>query len=108
MSNEYNWIKVAGNLNEISFGNNKIATIEVNGKAICIAQTIHGLKACISRCPHAGGDLSQSTLDIKENIICPVHGYRFSLNTGRDSDGEGYFLKIFPVKENAEGIFIGF
>ena len=108
MSKEYNWIKIADDLNAISFGDNKIATIEVDGKTICIAKTSQGLKACISCCPHAGGDLSQSSLDIKGNIICPVHGYRFSLFTGRDSGSEGYFLKLYPIKESEDGIFIGF
>lgn len=108
ISKEYHWIKIADNFNEIFFGENKIASVEVNGKTICIAQTPNGLKSCTSQCPHAGSDLSQSSLDIKGNIICPVHGYRFSLYTGRDSNDEGYFLKLYPVKENEEGIFIGF
>ena len=81
--------------------------IVVDEKKICIAETISGLRACSSRCPHAGGNMSQGKVDKNANIICPVHGYMFSLDSGRDKGGEGYFLKIYPVKENEEGVFIG-
>ena len=100
------WIKIARNINEISFQDNNIAPIRIAEKSICLAKTGNGLKACSANCPHAGGDLSEGLLDKKENIICPVHNYRFSLNNGRDKDGEGYFLKIYKVKETGEGIFI--
>ncbi len=99
------WIKIAENIEQINFKNN-IACVQINEKSICIIKTLNGLKACSSKCPHAGGDLSSGFLDAKENIICPVHNYRFNLSHGRDSNGEGYFLKIFQVKENDEGVWL--
>lgn len=100
------WIKVAGHISEIVFGEKKIAEIEIEGKKICIIKTAKGLKACSSLCPHASGDLSEGFIDRNDNIVCPVHGYRFNLNHGRDSNDEGYFLKIFRVKENEDGVFL--
>jgi len=100
------WTKIADNLQDISFGNNNIGIIKNAEKSICIAKTSEGLKACSASCPHAGGDLSEGFLDKKQNILCPVHNYRFPLNTGRDALDEGYFLKIYKLKETAEGIFI--
>ena len=106
MAPKDSWIKVADNIEEIPFRENRIASIKIEEKIICIAETSFGLKAFSSKCPHAGGSLSEGFIDKKQNIICPVHGYRFSFNTGRDTNGEGYFLKIYPVKENDGGIFI--
>lgn len=106
MNKKESWIKIAANMDEIIFKENNIACIQINGKSICLIKTINGLKACSSKCPHAGGDLSSGFLDKRENIICPVHNYRFNLIDGRDTNREGYFLKTFPVKENEEGIFI--
>ncbi len=106
MCQKENWKKAAGNIGEISFKENGIASINIGEKTICIAKTSSGLKACLSKCPHAGADLSEAFLDKKQNIICPVHGYRFSLDTGRDTNDEGYFLKIYEVKETGDGIFI--
>ena len=99
-------VKIANHIDEISFLANKIAVIKVEGKSICIAKTNAGLKACFSLCPHAGGDLSEGFIDKRENIVCPVHGYRFSLNNGRDTNNEGYFLKIYKVIETDDGIFV--
>ncbi len=105
MEKEEKWIKIAQNIEEINFENN-IASIQINEKLICVIKTPVGLRACLSKCPHAGGDLSTGFLDAKGNIICPVHNYRFNLQNGRDTNGEGYFLKIFQMKENESGIFL--
>jgi 3-phenylpropionate/trans-cinnamate dioxygenase ferredoxin subunit len=104
---KYRWIKIANDKAELSFGDSDIAEVEIEEHRICIARTISGLKACSSKCPHAGGDMSQGKLDKKGNIVCPVHGYIFNLNNGRDSNFEGYFLKIYPIREGKEGVFVG-
>lgn len=107
MDTKYQWTKIAANIHEITFAKNNIAQVNIGDKQICLIQALNGLKACMSKCPHAGGDLSTGYLDNKENIICPVHGHRFNINNGRDTNGEGYFLKIYKVIENSDGIFIG-
>lgn len=106
MEKNHNWIKIADDIHEINFQENQIASITVAEKAICVIKTTDDLHACSSKCPHAGADLCEGFLDNRQNIICPVHGYRFNLNHGRDSNSEGYFLKIFPIKQTEEGIFI--
>ena len=108
-SNEkkYKWIQIASSIDEVVFGENNLAEIEVEGKKICLAKTTTGLKACTSKCPHAGGNMVEGKLDKKENIVCCVHNYSFNLTHGRDIFDEGYFLKTYPVRESAEGIFVG-
>jgi 3-phenylpropionate/trans-cinnamate dioxygenase ferredoxin subunit len=39
--------------------------------------------------------------------VCPLHRYRFSLANGRNTSGEGYFLKTYPVKEDDDGVWVG-
>jgi 3-phenylpropionate/trans-cinnamate dioxygenase ferredoxin subunit len=106
MDTNQNRIKVANSIDEIHFGENNIASINIEGKSICIIKSEIGLRACLSKCPHAGSDLSEGFLDKRDNIICPVHNYRFNLISGRDTNNEGYFLKIFEVKETEEGVFL--
>jgi len=101
-----NRIKIADSINELQFAENNIAVIFALQKKICIAKSGAELRAFSARCPHAGGDLSEGALDQKGNVICPVHGYRFSLKNGRDTANEGYFLKTFRIKENEDGVFI--
>lgn len=105
MNKNQRWIKIAG-VNEDIFDKKVITTVDVEGQKVCIIKTTKGLKACSSLCPHASGDLSEGFLDKKENIVCPVHGYHFNLDHGRDTNNEGYFLKIFRVKENEDGVFV--
>jgi nitrite reductase/ring-hydroxylating ferredoxin subunit len=104
MNQNQRWIKIAG-INESVF-EKSITALDVEGQKICIIKTTKGLKACSSLCPHASGDLSTGFLDKKENIVCPVHGYHFNLDHGRDTNNEGYFLKIFKIKKNEEGVFV--
>ena len=102
------WRRIAGDELAISFNECGIARIDEDGKEICLVKTPDGLRACGARCPHAGADLANGYTDGSGRyIICPVHNYRFSLVNGRDRDGEGYFMKIYPVKTTEEGIFIG-
>ncbi len=101
------WIKIADNKESLLFPSNNIIELEIEKKKICVAQTSSGLKACSAKCPHAGGNMTQGKLDKKGNIVCPVHGYSFDFKSGRDTNFEGYFLKIFPIKEEEGGVFIG-
>ena len=105
---QYNWHKIADDISGISFSSNSMAELEVAGKTVCMVFHNGILKACTQKCPHAGGILSEGWLDGLGNVVCPVHRYKFSLHNGRNTSGEGYFLKIFPVEIRKEGIFVGF
>jgi nitrite reductase/ring-hydroxylating ferredoxin subunit len=107
MSKKIKWYKIAEKLDEIAFKENNLAEIEVNGKKICISNKAN-VAACTAKCPHAGGNMSAGYVDALGNIVCPLHRYKFSLKNGRNTSGEGYFLKTFPVEINENGVFIGF
>ena len=104
---KYRWHKVAAAFSELAFGDNGLAEIEVAGKKICIAKKGNAIAACAAKCPHAGGVMSEGFLDKNGNIVCPIHRYVFSLENGRDKGGEGYYLKVYPVKIGEQGIFVG-
>jgi|SRR5690242_13704203 3-phenylpropionate/trans-cinnamate dioxygenase ferredoxin subunit len=106
MDKTQSWLKIAADITEISFAENNVASFTIGEKTICLAKIGDHLKAFSASCPHAGGNLCEGFIDKKENIICPVHGYRFSMNTGRDAGGEGYFLKIYKIEQRADGLFI--
>ncbi|HRN71536.1 MAG TPA: Rieske 2Fe-2S domain-containing protein [Ginsengibacter sp.] len=106
MNSQGDWYKVADSLASIPFNEKKIALIKLAGKEICLVNSPLGLRACTNRCPHAGGNLSEGFIDSRNHIVCCVHYYRFSLDTGRDALNEGYFLKTYPTKVNDEGVFV--
>jgi len=105
---KYSWHKISDSLEEISFGANHLIQIEVSGKMVCLSRKGNQLSACVAKCPHAGGRLADGYIDATGNIVCPLHRYKFNLKNGRNTSGEGYFLKTFPVELREDGVFIGF
>jgi 3-phenylpropionate/trans-cinnamate dioxygenase ferredoxin subunit len=105
---KYHWFKIATHINELSFAENNLSIAEVNHKRITLAKFNNEIFACAYLCPHASGILADGYIDAIGNIVCPVHRYKFGLSTGRNTTGEGYYLKTYPLKINDEGVFIGF
>lgn len=104
---KYTWHKLAESIEELQFPASGLAELEVAGKKICISLHKGQLHACAANCPHASGTLAEGYIDNLGNIVCPVHRYRFNLQNGLNSSGEGYYLKTYPVEEREDGIFIG-
>jgi nitrite reductase/ring-hydroxylating ferredoxin subunit len=103
----YTWHKIADYINELDFGPNNIALAEIKGKKICIAKWKDSLFAFASKCPHAGGLLAEGYMDALGNVVCPLHRYRFDVRTGRNTSGEGYYLKRWPVEIRDETVWVG-
>jgi nitrite reductase/ring-hydroxylating ferredoxin subunit len=108
INKKYHWHKIADSITGIPFSENGLAEVQVNNKTICIALHQQQLFACTQKCPHAGGFMANGYLDALGNIVCPLHRYKFSLQNGRNTSGEGYYLKTFPVEMRNEGVFVGF
>ncbi|NCU04971.1 MAG: Rieske (2Fe-2S) protein [Chitinophagaceae bacterium] len=104
---KYNWIKVAETADDFFWQENNLCEIQVKGKTICIARAGTEVFACTHKCPHAGGHLADGYVDALGNIVCPLHRYKFSLQNGRNTTGEGYYLKTYPVETRDDGIYIG-
>ncbi|HLY12631.1 MAG TPA: Rieske (2Fe-2S) protein [Planctomycetota bacterium] len=49
-----------------------------------------------NRCPHKQGPLSEGVLGAGV-VICPFHGHKFDLSSGKGPDGEQ--LQVYPVRE---------
>jgi len=104
---KYNWHKIAESEQELELTDNHIAVVEVKGKKICIGKHQQEWFGFAYKCPHAGGILSDGYIDMVGNVVCPLHRYKFSVKNGRNTSGEGYYLKTYPVEQRAEGLFLG-
>ena len=100
------WYKIAESISEINVGANGLATIDVAGKTITIGLHNNEVFACTQKCPHAGGILADGYIDSVGNLVCPLHRYRFNPINGRNTSGEGYYLKTFGVEIREDGIFV--
>jgi nitrite reductase/ring-hydroxylating ferredoxin subunit len=106
--NKYTWFKIAESLNSIPWQNNNLCIVEADGKSITLAKWNNELYACAHKCPHAGGILANGLVDATGNIVCPVHHYKFKLETGRNTSEEGYYLKTYVVEQRDDGFYVGF
>lgn len=107
MKKKLKWYKIAESITQLRFNDNSLTEIKIHDKKICLIKTQNSIRACASRCPHAGGEMAEGFLDKNENITCPVHRYVFNLDNGRDLNNEGYYLKIYQVQITDTGIFLG-
>jgi 3-phenylpropionate/trans-cinnamate dioxygenase ferredoxin subunit len=101
------WHKIAEGEAELILNQNQIAEAEVAGKKICLARYQEQWFAFAWKCPHAGGMMADGYIDITGNIVCPVHRYKYNLQNGRNTSGEGFYLKTYPVQVTEEGVFVG-
>jgi nitrite reductase/ring-hydroxylating ferredoxin subunit len=101
------WYKIAEHENEIILAENGIAVVEVNNKKICITKFQQQWFAFAYTCPHASGLLANGYIDIIGNIVCPMHRYKFSLKNGRNTSGEGFYMKTYLVETRIDGVFVG-
>lgn len=106
MSEKYEWHKVAENEQGIALAENGIGVIEVRGKKICITKFRDQWFGFAYKCPHAGGILANGYIDTTGNIVCPTHRYKFSLTNGRNTSGEGFYMKTFAVEVRTEGLYV--
>ncbi|WP_439504691.1 Rieske (2Fe-2S) protein [Sediminibacterium sp.] len=104
----FNWIKVADYASELVWQSNQMCIVEADGKKITLALKDEQIFAFAHKCPHASGIMADGFIDLAGNVVCPLHRYRFSIQNGRNTSGEGYFLRTYPVKNSEEGVFIGF
>lgn len=107
MSKNYTWHKIADHINEIDFPDNNISLVQVNGKKMCIARYKEEVFAFTNSCPHAGGMMSEGYIDALGNVVCPMHRYKYDMRNGRNTSGEGYYLKHWPVETREDGIYVG-
>jgi nitrite reductase/ring-hydroxylating ferredoxin subunit len=101
------WFKVAGDAAEIQWSAGDVAEVEVDGKQICLGRFKDQWYGFAAVCPHAGAPMADGYIDGACHVICPVHQLKFDMKSGRDTNGEGYALKTYPVEVRADGVYVG-
>ena len=81
--------------------------LAVGDKRICLVLHNDSILAIDDKCSHNGESLSKGTINFLGEVICPWHGYRFNLKTGRESGERSHDLVTYPVKEEDDGVFLG-
>ena len=103
----HTWHKIGEHINELEFSSNNIAVTTIKGKKICIGKYNDAAFAFAFKCPHAGGILADGYIDALGNVVCPLHRYKYNMQNGRNTSGEGYYLQHWPVELRDDGVYVG-
>lgn len=101
------WYKVAESAAEIAWQNNQMAVVQAGPKKITLVKFNNDLFAVAFSCPHAGGIISDGFVTATGQVVCPLHRYRFDVQNGRNTSGEGYYLPHYRVDIREDGIYVG-
>jgi len=82
-----------------------LVRVDVNGWPVLLARNEGKPYATIDRCPHAGSALSTGRLR-RGVVMCPLHGARFELATGRCIGGPYDPLMTFETRLDDEWIAV--
>ena len=107
MTPELLWHKIpdASLRSEKFFPRYALRKVVINDRALCLAKTEKGIIAFDDNCPHGGYSLSKGWCNEK-CITCPQHDIKFDLQTGKSLFNEGYKLRLHPVMQNENGLFV--
>jgi nitrite reductase/ring-hydroxylating ferredoxin subunit len=86
---------------------NKPQLLIVSGKRICLVKRDHQFYAVSDSCSHNGDSLSKGLVNFAGEVVCPWHGHQFNLKTGREFQERSADLVTFPIREEADGLYIG-
>ncbi len=100
----YQWYE-AGSKDDLPDG--KVVEKMVGEKTVALLRKETIVYAFAATCPHSGAKLCEGWLDMQGRIVCPLHKYRFDPANGRNTSGEGYKLKTYPLEIRDGLIFIG-
>jgi 3-phenylpropionate/trans-cinnamate dioxygenase ferredoxin subunit len=73
---------------------------------ILISHDIAGVHAINDRCTHAASRLSTGNLR-NGSIVCPAHGARFDLSTGKCIGSAYASVRCFPVRVSGDWVEVG-
>ncbi len=102
-----NWYKIGESDADIAWQDNDMCIVYVNDKKLTLARHNGKLFAFAHKCPHASGIMADGYINAAGQVTCPLHRYRFDMQNGRNTSGEGYFLKTYLVEARADGIYVG-
>lgn len=81
-------------------------SFRVNGEVIAVFRERSGkLHAVENRCPHAGGPLAEG-ISGGCTVICPMHAWKFDLESGACLNDPSYTLRTFPIREEGGALLI--
>ncbi|NCI48273.1 Rieske (2Fe-2S) protein [Sediminibacterium soli] len=104
---EWKWYKISESEAGLPWQDNQMCIVKAGDKKLTLARLNGELFAFAWKCPHAGGIMADGFINPMGQVTCPLHRYRFDMKTGRNTSGEGYFLKTYRAQVREDGVWVG-
>jgi nitrite reductase/ring-hydroxylating ferredoxin subunit len=88
------WVSVC-RVDELLAGRGR--TCEAAGLLIAVFPRGDSIVALLDRCPHEGGSLGSGWVE-EDEVVCPLHRWRFKLQDGRCTTMRGSGVHRFPTE----------
>ncbi len=82
-----------------------IREVQVEGKALALANVEGQFHAIDGVCIHRGGPLGDGVLE-GAVVTCPWHGWQYDVRTGRVGQNPTAGVNCYPVEVRGEEIFV--
>lgn len=73
---------------------------------VCIAQHKGNYFAFEHLCPHQKHPLTSARITAFDQVVCPLHEYRFSLKYGNESNQKCAALKRYELILEDDGVYL--
>lgn len=91
---------------EKSLQNNQPRLVVAGNKNICIIRQENRLIAFENECPHMGQGLNEGLVNYMNEIVCPLHAYKFDLKHGEEENKRCSPLQFITVHLKDDGVFL--
>ena len=81
--------------------------VRLGAEEIAVFKRAGELYAIQNICPHEGGQLSKGQIE-RDDLVCPLHRYRFNLKTGACANDQKLRARIFELISDGEEFRINF
>ena len=85
----------------------KEKTVRIGDRKFCLFHRDSGFTITDHLCPHNGFSLAGGTFNNSNEIVCPLHGYRFNLKDGKECQSRTPDLGIHQLSVKKDGVYLG-
>ncbi|MCH7401578.1 Rieske (2Fe-2S) protein [Belliella kenyensis] len=84
----------------------RIKLVSVGSNQVCVSRIGKKFYAFQKLCPHRMASLNEGFVTNFEEVVCPLHQYRFDLNTGEVRAGSCESLLVYKAELTSSGLLI--
>jgi len=91
-------------IDEVPIGT--IRKLMIKNKGYLLIHSHKGFSVSDELCPHQRASLAKGMVNNFNEIICPLHEYRFNLITGSESSNKCGHLTLYQIAVKSDGLYI--